>query len=73
MTCPPAQTRADMVATIAAMVAAMNELADVDDRLEWLDEQGWMMPRDSYAFAEMLDAKEQLIEDLMTANNRVAA
>lgn len=65
--------RDEMITEIETMVQAMNELPNVDAQLRWLDMTGWMMPRDAIALGEMLNAKDELIEDLTTGAEEVAA
>lgn len=69
----PALNRAEMAAEIAALVAAMSVLEELEDRLDWLDRTGWLMPRDAIALGEMLCARDELVQDLICGTTEVAA
>ena len=57
---------------ISEMLSALSRLHTLDERIDWLDRTGWLMPRDALALGEMMDAQEQRLLEL-SADSPAAA
>lgn len=59
--------RIAMMEQLNEMLDTMSELVCDDDRIEWLDNRGWLMPTDAADLAETLIERDQQIAGLLAA------